>query len=300
LLFTFKSYKKRFNDLKKANNYDIVFIQREAIMFRSALFEKAFQKRTKLIFDFDDAIWLMDVSDGNKHWKWLKNPAKTSRIIELSDMVFAGNKYLADYALQFNKNVKIIPTTIDTDYHKKNINTLPKKKICIGRTGSNTTIKHFIMAEPFLEKIKMKFGDKIYFKLIGSDNYKNPKLDIQGIKWNLNTEIDDLSEIDIGIMPLPDDEWSKGKCGFKGLQYMAMEIPTVMSAVGVNKEIIEDGSNGFLASTENEWIEKLSLLIESKELRNKFGVNGRKTVVEKYSVYSQKQRYLDYFSELLK
>jgi glycosyltransferase involved in cell wall biosynthesis len=125
-------------------------------------------------------------------------------------------------------------------------------------------------------------------------------LDIQVIKWNLNTEIDDLSEIDIGIMPLPDDEWSKGKCGFKGLQYMAMEIPTVMSAVGVNKEIIEDGSNGFLASTENEWIEKLSLLIESKELRNKFGVNGRKTVVEKYSVYSQKQRYLDDFSELLK
>jgi len=300
LAFTFKSYKIRFNDLKKADDYDIVFVQREAIMFRSVSFEKAFHKRTKLIFDFDDAIWLMDVSDGNKNWKWLKNPAKTSSIIGLSDMVFAGNKYLADYALQFNKNVKIIPTTIDTDYHKINIHSLPKEKICIGWTGSVTTIKHFIMAETFLERIKMKFGDKIYFKLIGSDTYKNPKLNLTGINWNLKTEIDDLSEIDIGIMPLPDDEWSKGKCGFKGLQYMAMEIPTVMSAVGVNKEIIEDGSNGFLASTENEWIEKLSLLIESKELRDKFGVNGRKTVVEKYSVDSQKQHYLEYFNELLK
>jgi glycosyltransferase involved in cell wall biosynthesis len=268
-------------------------------MFRSGFFEKAFKKRTKFIFDFDDAIWLMDVSDGNKNWKWLKNPAKTSQIIELSDMVFVGNKYLAGYALKFNKNVKIIPTTIDTDYHKKNIFSTAKEKICIGWTGSDTTIKHFIMAESFLEKTKEKFGDKIYFKLIGSDSYKNPRLNLEGIKWNLQTEINDLSEIDIGIMPLPDDEWSKGKCGFKGLQYMAMEIPTVMSAVGVNNEIIEDGTNGFLVSTENEWIEKLSLLIESKELRNKFGVNGRKTVLEKYSVNSQKHNYLEYFNELL-
>ena len=110
----------------------------------------------------------------------------------------------------------------------------------------------------------------------------------------------DLSEIDIGIMPLPDDEWAKGKCGFKGLQYMAMEIPSVMSPVGVNTEIINDGVNGFLASTEEEWIEKLSLLIESPELRRKFGVKGRQTVVENFSVDSQKQRYLDYFNELIK
>ena len=298
LAFTLKSFKRRFNDLKILDSYDLVFVQREAIMFRSVFFEKAYHKKNKLIFDFDDAIWLMDVSEGNKHWRWLKNPAKTSRIIEISDVVFAGNKYLADYALQFNKNVKIIPTTIDTDYHKKNIDTTHKEKICIGWTGSNTTIKHFIMAEPFLEKLKTKFGDKIYFKLIGSDCYKNSKLNISGIKWNLKTEIDDLSEIDIGIMPLPDDEWTKGKCGFKGLQYMAMEIPTVMSAVGANKEIIEDGVNGFLVSTDDEWIEKLSWLIESKELRDKFGANGRKTVLEKYSVDSQKENYLKYFNEL--
>jgi len=118
--------------------------------------------------------------------------------------------------------------------------------------------------------------------------------------WNCDSEIEDLSEIDIGIMPLPDDEWAKGKCGFKGLQYMAMEIPTVMSAVGVNREIIEEGVNGFLASTEEEWIDKLSLLIESEELRRNIGMEGRKTVIEKYSVDSQKQRYLEYFNELLK
>jgi glycosyltransferase involved in cell wall biosynthesis len=241
----------------------------------------------------------MDVSEGNKNWKWLKNPLKTGQIIGLANMVFAGNRYLADYALNFNKNVKIVPTTIDTDYHKKIHSPVTKEKVCIGWSGSTTTIKHFRMAENFLLKIKEKFGDKVYFKLIGSDTYTNPLLNLKGIKWNLSSEIADLSEIDIGIMPLPDDEWANGKCGFKGLQYMAMEIPAVMSPVGVNTEIITDGVNGFLAGDDNEWIEKLSLLIESASLRKKIGAEGRKTVQERYSVESLKYKYLEYFKEVL-
>ncbi len=298
--FLRKSYKIRYNDLKHLSEYDIVFVQREALMFRSTYFEKEYGKHSKLIFDFDDAIWLMDVSEGNKHWKWLKNPAKTSQIIGLSHMVFAGNNYIADYARRFNKNVKIIPTTIDTTYHKRIKPFSSKEKICIGWTGSKTTIKHFRMAEDFLKKIKQKFGDKVYFKLIGCPAYKNCELDIYGMMWDCDAEIEELSEIDIGIMPLPDDEWAKGKCGFKGLQYMAMEIPTVMSAVGVNKEIISEGVNGFLASSEEEWIDKLSMLIESEELRRSIGLEGRKTVIEKYSVDSQKNKYLEYFNDLLK
>ena len=297
--FLLKSYRIRKSDLKHISDYDIVFVQREALMFRSVYFEKVFSKKTKMIFDFDDAIWMMDVSEGNKHWRWLKNPAKTSHIIGLSHMIFAGNLYLANYARQFNKNVKIIPTTIDTEYHRKKT-TSPKEKICVGWSGSTTTIKHFRMIENILQKIKERFGDRIYFKLIGSDTYENIQLGIKGIRWNIQTEIEDLSEIDIGIMPLPDDEWSKGKCGFKGLQYMSLEIPTVMSPVGVNTEIIEDGVNGFLASSEEEWIEKLSFLIESKSLRKRLGDNGRKTVIEKYSVESQKNRYLEFINELIK
>ncbi len=298
--FLLKSYRIRKNDLKNAADYDIIFVQREAMMFRSVRFEKAFSKYSKLVFDFDDAIWIMDVSEGNKHWKWLKNPLKTGQIIGFSDMVFAGNRYLADYALQFNKNVKIVPTTIDTDYHKKITTVAVKNKICIGWSGSTTTIKHFRMAESFLKKIKEKFRDRVYFKLIGSENYENPSLELKGIKWNLKSEIEDLSEIDIGIMPLPNDEWAKGKCGFKGLQYMAMEIPAVMSPVGVNTEIISDGVNGFLANDEDEWVAKLSMLIDSETLRKTIGIEGRKTVIERYSVESQKHRYLEYFNEILK
>ena len=297
--FLKKSYHIRNNDLKIAENYDIIFVQREALMFRSTRFEKAFSQKSKLVFDFDDAIWLMDVSEGNRNWRWLKDPSKTSHIIEMSHMIFAGNRYLAEYAKQFNNNVKIIPTTIDTDYHKKKKSVSERDRICIGWAGSTTTIKHFRMAENFLLSLKNKYGDKIYFKLIGDEAYKDNQLGLKGAAWKLASEIEDLSEFDIGIMPLPDDEWSKGKCGFKGLQYMSMEIPAVMSPVGVNTEIVDDGVNGFLAAADNEWIEKLSLLIESEELRRRLGAEGRKTVLEKYSVESQKERYLDFFNELI-
>jgi glycosyltransferase involved in cell wall biosynthesis len=172
--------------------------------------------------------------------------------------------------------------------------------ICIGWSGSITTIKHFDFAVPVLEKLKEKYGNRIRIKVIGDGNYQNEKLEVKGLPWIKQDELKELSDIDIGIMPLPDDEWSKGKCGLKGLQYMALGIATVMSPVGVNTEIIQDGENGMLASEVDEWVEKLSRLIEDPELRRKCAENGRKTVVEKYSVHALKSEYLRLFNELTK
>jgi glycosyltransferase involved in cell wall biosynthesis len=287
--------------LLRKNEYDIIFIYREALMTRSIYFEKQFRKsKAKIVFDFDDAIWHFDISDANKKLGWLKDPSKTAKIISLSDLVIAGNNYLADYARKYSQNVVVIPTTIDTDYHKEAILYSDRRTICIGWTGSHTTIKHFEFAVPFLKKLKQKYGDKIYFKVIGDSSYKNTELGITGITWNKENEIKELSTFDIGIMPLPDDEWAKGKCGLKGLQYMALEIPCIMSPVGVNCEIISDGINGYLAKNNKEWVEKISLLIENNELRKQIGVHARKTVEEKYSVESQKEKYLNLFKQLLK
>ncbi len=292
LITAFRAFRKRKKDLVEAEKFDLVFIQREAFMTGSTFFERALQKKKiKIVFDFDDAIWLPNISDNNKKYEWLKNSSKTSELISISDMVFAGNSFLADYALQYNKNVQTIPTTIDTDYHKKKI-IKKDSRICIGWTGSHTTIQHFEQAVPFLKKLKLAFNDSIYFKVIGDPQYSNEALGIQGTKWTLDDEIEQLSEIDIGIMPLPNDEWAKGKCGLKGLQYMALEIPCIMSPVGVNTEIITDGVNGFLANSEEEWISKIAMLIRDSELRTKIGAAARKTVEEKYSVASQKEKYL--------
>ena len=169
----------------------------------------------------------------------------------------------------------------------------------IGWSGSVTTIRHFGFIVPVLTRIKEKYGNLVQFIVLGDRSYENPELGINGQDWKYNTEIEDLCSFHIGIMPLPNDKWAKGKCGLKGLQYMALGIPTIMSPVGVNTEIIRDGENGFLAGTEDQWYEKLSLLIESSSLRKKLGDEGRRTVIKNYSFDIWKQTYLDLFNRLL-
>lgn len=290
----------RLNDVLHRNDYDIIFIFREAYLTGNILFERLLKKsRAKLIFDFDDAIWHLDISEANKKFDWLKHPGKTAEIISMVNLVFAGNEYLADYARHHNNNVVIIPTTIDTSEYKPVTLTKNETQVCIGWSGSITTIKHFEMAIPFLTTLKKKYGDKICIKVIGDGTYVNEPLQIKGIGWNKQDELKELGAIDIGIMPLPDDEWAKGKCGLKGLQYMALCIATVMSPVGVNSEIIENGTNGYLAANDQEWFDKISLLIENKTLRLQIAEAGHKTVEEKYSVNAQKNNYLRYFNTLL-
>lgn len=295
-----KSFLHRIGDTLNYGEFDIVFVQREAIMVGLNVFEKLIKgSGAKFIFDFDDSIWLMDTSSANKKLEWLKNPQKTSRNIKLADLVFAGNEYLANYAKSFNPNVWVVPTTIDTDKF------FPLEKnnegvVNIGWSGSITTIKHFESSLSVLRELKTKYKNKIKFTVMGDPNYNLPELEIKGVAWSSETEPKIINSFDIGIMPLPDDEWAKGKCGLKGLSYMACGVPSVMSPVGVNNEIIQNGINGFLASNHNEWVHCLSLLIESAELRNKLGNAGRKTVIDKYSVLAQRDIYLKAFRELLK
>ena len=301
-LFIFlKSIFIRIKDWNNYSNYDIIFVQREALMIGSSFFERKIKNsKAKFIFDFDDAIWKLDTSAANKKWEWLKNPNKTKEIITASDLVIAGNSYLMNYALQFNSNVKLIPTTIDTDFHQPPSKKTNNDVITIGWSGSKTTIKHFESAIPVLLKLKEKYGKKIEFKVMGDDSFTFDELDIIGIAWSHNSEVDIINSFDIGIMPLPDDEWAKGKCGLKGISYMSCAIPTILSPVGVNSEIIKHGENGFLANTDEDWLNYLSLLIENAELRKKLGENARKTVEEKYSVEVNKHLYLKAIQEVLK
>ena len=290
----------RWNDLKNLKKYDLVFIQREGLMIGSTWFERKVKKiGVPIIFDFDDSIWLLDTSDGNKKLEWLKNPNKTKLIIGLADKIIAGNSYLAEYASSYNKNVQIIPTTVDTEKFYPDQSKRNKEKIIIGWSGSITTIKHFKNIVPVLEKLKKKYEGKIMFRVVGDETYINENLNIKGEKWTSNNEVETLNSFDIGIMPLPDDKWAKGKCGLKGLTYMSLEIPTLMSPVGVNNQIIKNGENGFLCDTDEEWISILSSLIENKELRDSIGKKARSTVEKYYSVDSQKENYLNVINQTI-
>lgn len=296
----FKHFFIRWRDLKKVKNYSIVFIYREAWFLGNIFFEKKIKNMgAKIVLDFDDAIWVHDVSEGNKRWSFLKKPQKTAEIIKLSDLIIVGNSYLAEYSKQYNKNVAIIPTTLITNYYKKIDLIEEKSKICIGWTGSSTTIKHLELAKSFLKILNEKYPNKLYLKVIADRKFEFDGIDVINCKWKKDSEIEDLCEIDIGIMPLPDDDWAKGKCGFKGLQYMSLGIPAVMSPIGVNNEIIIHGKNGFLAHDIDDWVDKISLLIESKELRTQLGNHGIVTVEQNFSFNSQKEKYLSLFDNLI-
>ncbi|MBR3568259.1 MAG: glycosyltransferase family 4 protein [Salinivirgaceae bacterium] len=283
----------RLFDVLRAWRYDYIIVYREAHFWGWAIFEKLLSmSRAAMIFDFDDAIWLNDTSESNKNLSWLKSSAKTAKIASLANVVTVGNSFLADYARQSNRNVVIVPTAIDTDAYKYR-GAVDSEPVTIGWIGSTTTLKHFQNAIPALTAIKLKYGNRVNFKVIVDVDYEVPELGLKSTKWRKDTEVEELNKVDIGIMPLPDDRWSCGKCGFKGIQYMALGIATVMSPVGVNTDIIEHGANGFLASTDSEWVDCLSQLIESVELRQRLGEAARKTIDERYSVRSQQGNLLN-------
>ena len=161
-----KSIKQRFIDLKNASAYDLVFIYREAHMLWSTWFERRLRRMgAKMILDFDDSIWLNDTSDGNRQLAWLKRPTKTGDILSLSSMALVGNEFLARYAKRFSNNVHIVPTTINTAYYIPNSKP-PAQSVCIGWTGSSTTLKHLQQALPVLKAIREKYGEKVSFRVI--------------------------------------------------------------------------------------------------------------------------------------
>lgn len=289
---------KRKADLAAAQDYDLVYVFREAALLGPAWFERQIAKTgVPMIFDFDDAVFVSYISPSNGYLSYLKFPGKTATICRLAAHVMAGNQYLADYALRHNPNVTVIPTTIDTEKYLPTKSREQSEIPTIGWSGSFSTVQHLDTIRSVLQELART--ETFRFRVIGTPAYKLPGVETEAIQWQPESEIDDLRKIDIGLMPLPDEDWSRGKCGLKALQYMALGIPAVCSPVGVNSSIIQDGENGFLAGSAEEWIEKLKLLLNSADLRRDLGMAGRRTVEERYSARSQAPRVFEVFSRAI-
>jgi glycosyltransferase involved in cell wall biosynthesis len=289
-----KNINRRRNEIKSVTDFDLVYVFREAALLGPAFFERKIARSgVPMVFDFDDAIFVAYKSPQNGYLSYLKFPGKTGEICRLSAHIMAGNQFLADYARRFNENVTIIPTTIDTEKYRVVEKEADSEPLTIGWSGSFSTVRHLDTIRPMLQELARE--ENFRLRVIGTPDYHLSGVETEAIKWRSETEIEDLRVIDIGLMPLPDDEWSKGKCGLKALQYMALGIPTVCSPVGVNAVIIRDGENGFLADGKDEWIAKLKQLLHSFELRSRLGLAGRKTVEANYSAKAQAPRVLEVF-----
>ncbi|MBK8809912.1 MAG: glycosyltransferase [Acidobacteria bacterium] len=279
-------------------NYDLVYVFRESALFGPAWFERLVARSgVPMVFDFDDAVFLAYKSPTNGYLSYLKFPGKTQTIIKCSAHVMAGNEFLADYSRRFNHNVTIIPTTIDTQKYRVVEKPTNLDQLTVGWSGSFSTVQHLDTIRDVLQELSREKDFRL--RVIGTGSYEIEGINAEAVPWRSETEISDLSHIDIGIMPLPDDAWSKGKCGLKALQYMALGIPTICSPVGVNSTIIKDGINGFLAASKTEWVEKLKRLLDSRELRLRLGREGRRTVEQEYSAHVQAPRVAELFKTVV-
>ncbi len=288
------AWTRRWFMLFRIKRYDIIFIHREVKPMGLPILEWLICKLAKkVVYDFDDAIWLKNYSESNKAVSSLKRYSNVKKLCQWANVVSCGNDYLADYARQWNKHVVINPTTIDTEHYHNQIAKHNNPKPIVGWTGSHSTIRYLYAVYPVIEALEKTHDFE--FRVISDLPPKTGPKSLNFIKWSKQDEIDTLAQLDIGIMPLEDDQWAKGKCGFKALQYMGLGIPAVTSPVGVNNKIIDHGKNGFLSNTPEEWHAAIETLLTDRDTLLKMGQNARKTIEESYSVKANQSNFLHLF-----
>ena len=262
---------------QQAEGYDCVILHKKALNYLNAVWLKRYSK--KIVYDFDDAI-MYDA--GNPDKPSLKRQKAFQRTVSLADMVIAGNDYLAEHAMKFNKNVEVLPTGLDTKPYV--IQTMPKNedKTRLVWIGSRSTLRYLAEIKPVLEEIGSRFSN-VVLRIICDHFFDLKNMRVEKCEWSIKTQIPDLISSNIGLAPLPDNRFTRGKCGFKILQYAAAGLPIVTSPVGVNSEYVRDGITGFQASSVPQWIDKITELIKNTELRKQMGESGRVNV-EKYDI----------------
>jgi glycosyltransferase involved in cell wall biosynthesis len=274
---------RRLVALSSLHRFDALIVHRACFLGGPALLERLVAlARRPVIYDFDDAIFRLHASETNRALAWLKFPGKTTVLCRLSAHVVVGNSYLADYARGLNQRVTVVPTSVDTERFQPVARANAPERVVVGWTGSSTSQTHLEMFTPVLKEIVSR--RRIELRVVSDRAPLLPDVPHVWVPWTADSEPSELSRFDIGIMPMPDDEWSKGKCALKALLCMAMGVPTVCSAVGANLEVIEHGDNGLLARTPVEWMAALENLIDDASLRARLGVAGRRTVEERYSM----------------
>ncbi|HOU99139.1 MAG TPA: glycosyltransferase family 4 protein [Bacteroidales bacterium] len=295
--FTLIGYFIRFLDLFRLYRYDIVYVHLWVTPLGPPLFErlvKFFSK--KIIYDIDDMVFLGHSSDANKSFKALKGTQKMIFLMRIADHVITCTPVLDKFVHKFNPKTTDISSTINTDTYKIKEFLTFNKPIIIGWSGSHSTSIYLKLLEPVFQELLNK-GIEFKVLVIGNKDFsfENKNIKTEAISWNLENEVNDLMRFDIGVYPLPFEQWVYGKSGLKALQYMALGIPTIATAIGANYRIINHGKNGFLVEKNDiqKWVEYILHIINDIDFARELGKNARKTVLEKFSVEANKEIYLN-------
>ena len=254
---------------RQASDFRCVLLHKKCLNYFDVSYLRSHAR--KLVYDFDDAIMYSPKSPGSNRTSHF---ALFRRMAKVSDVIIAGNSYLAEHAGKFNGNVKVLPTGLNVASYDVSGKVFNDDKVRLVWIGSRSTLGYLEQIRAGLEELG-RGNEKLVLKIICDDFLDFENLEVEKCRWSLENQCIDLASGDIGLAPLPDNRFTLGKCGFKILQYQAAGLPVVASPVGVNSAFVEDGKSGYLATDIGEWVERISALIENAELRKRMGGLGR-------------------------
>lgn len=285
-----KAYFERLLQLVTRRDHDLVWVQYELFPYLPAPFEKLLRLAGKpYVLDYDDAIFHMYDRSTHGFVRRLLGP-KLVPLLRQATACVCGNTYLLDYAARFCPNSYVVPTVVDTTVYRPAADENPDRPLRVGWIGSPSTWLYVVPLLPTILPMLKSRGLKL--RAVGAGPAAQGIDGVDSVEWTEATEVAEVQAMDIGIMPLPDEYWARGKCGYKLIQYMACGVPVLASAVGVNEEIVVEGINGFLPRTDQEWTRWLDQLLGDAELRHRLGEAGRSRVLDRYSLASQQARLL--------
>lgn len=281
-LLVLKAYANRVSQLLHRSNFDLIWIEKEALPWMPVSWEKALLTRVPYVLDYDDAVFHnYDLHPSGLVRRLLGH--RIDRLMAGAGLVIAGNDYLAQRAREAGAPwVEALPTVIDLERYTPQLS--PYEQDGVRRivwVGSPSTVKYLAALEAPLARLAARFAFKL--RVIGGA-LEMSGVDVECIPWTEESEVRSIAECDVGVMPLNDSPWERGKCGYKLIQYMACGLPVVASPIGVNTQIVRDGMNGFLASTEDAWVGRLEQLLSNADLRKSMGDAGRQRVEAEYCV----------------
>lgn len=271
----------RRRDVQRAREFDVVFVYREIALLGPAFYERMLS--VPFVLDFDDAIWMASGGGTNGVFARLRFPAKTATIARAASAVTVGNEYLASWARRLNRDVTVVPTTIDLSHYTVQAARDPGAPFVIVWMGSFSTMQYLELVRRPIERLAAERSVEV--RVVCDRPMARPFAGARNtfVSWSAANEAIDIGAADVGIMPLPDDEFARGKCGCKALQYMAAGRPAVASPVGVNTDIIRNEENGLLADGDEQWYQALRRLADDPGLRARLAMTGRQSVETGYS-----------------
>jgi glycosyltransferase involved in cell wall biosynthesis len=274
-----RTLKENFQFFHDLPGYDILFLQRKR--FNQPRLSLLRRKARGIIYDFDDAVMYRNSKAGTPV-SWTRR-GRFVQMIRASDFVIAGNEFLKKEALVYHSNVEVIPSPLDQHRYSPKDYALPKERVTIGWIGDHGSIHYLEKMRPLFEKLGRRYSN-VELKIVCDTFFDCQQMRVVKKPWRSEEEVSDLQSFDIGVMPLMDDPWSWGKCGLKIIQYQGVGLPVVCTPVGINRDLVEDGNNGFYAMTPEDWEDKISILIGDASLREKMGGKGRQRVLEHYTL----------------